>query len=119
MRISDWSSDVCSSDLCWRKRMPDNLVIGTSFAAAFGAALVGGVFFGFSNFVMAGLGRTPPEQGVAAMNSPTIGDQPGLHDRIVRHRPALSDRRRAVAGFARHARRQYCPRLRQSVLKGK
>src|SRR3546814_16581511 len=85
--------------------MPDNLVIGTSFAAAFGAALVGGVFFGFSNFVMAGLGRTPPEQGVAAMNSINIGDQPGLHDRIVRHRPALSDRRRAVAGVARHAGR--------------
>src|SRR3546814_1615199 len=39
------------------------------FAAAFGAALVGGVFFGFSNFVMAGLGRMPSEQGVAAMNS--------------------------------------------------
>ena len=49
--------------------MPDNLVTGTSFAAAFGAALVGGVFFGFSNFVMAGLGRMPSEQGVAAMNS--------------------------------------------------
>src|SRR3546814_7400591 len=49
--------------------MPDNLVTGMSFAAAFGAALVGGVFFGFSNFVMAGLGRMPSEQGVAAMNS--------------------------------------------------
>ncbi len=49
--------------------MAENLVTGLSFAAAFGAALVGGVFFGFSNFVMAGLGRIPPEQGVAAMNS--------------------------------------------------
>lgn len=49
--------------------MPDNLVTGLSFASAFGAALVGGVFFGFSNFIMAGLGRIPPEQGVAAMNS--------------------------------------------------
>lgn len=49
--------------------MPDNLVTGLSFTAALGAALVGGVFFGFSNFIMAGLGRIPSEQGVAAMNS--------------------------------------------------
>lgn len=49
--------------------MSDNLVTGLSFTAAFGAALVGGVFFGFSSFIMAGLGRIPPEQGVAAMNS--------------------------------------------------
>ncbi len=49
--------------------MPDNLVTGLSFAAASGAALVGGVFFGFSSFIMAGLGRIPSEQGVAAMNS--------------------------------------------------
>ena len=49
--------------------MAENLVTGLSFTAAFGAALVGGVFFGFSNFVMPGLRRIPPEQGVAAMNS--------------------------------------------------
>ncbi len=49
--------------------MAENLVTGLSFTAAFGAALVGGVFFGFSNFIMAGLGRIPPEQGVTAMNA--------------------------------------------------
>ncbi|KGB52194.1 putative integral membrane protein [Sphingopyxis sp. LC81] len=49
--------------------MADNLLTGLSFAAAGGAALVGGVFFGFSNFVMAGLGRLAPEQGATAMNS--------------------------------------------------
>lgn len=49
--------------------MADNLVTGLSFTAAFGAALVGGVFFGFSSFVMAGLGRIAPEQGATAMNS--------------------------------------------------
>ena len=60
--------------------MPDNLVTGTSFAAAFGAALVGGVFFGFSNFVMAGLGRMPSEQVVAAMNSINVTViNPGFH----------------------------------------
>lgn len=49
--------------------MADDLLTGLSFAAAGGAALVGGVFFGFSNFVMAGLGRLAPEQGASAMNS--------------------------------------------------
>ena len=37
--------------------------------AALGAGLVAGIFFAFSNFVMAGLARLPPEQGVAAMQS--------------------------------------------------
>lgn len=49
--------------------MSDNLITGLSFSAALGAALVGGVFFGFSNFIMAGLGRLPPAQGAAAMNA--------------------------------------------------
>lgn len=49
--------------------MADNLLTGLSFAAAGGAALVGGVFFGFSSFIMAGLGRLAPEQGASAMNS--------------------------------------------------
>lgn len=49
--------------------MTDDFVTGLSFAAAFGAALVGGVFFGFSNFIMAGLGRLPSVQGATAMNS--------------------------------------------------
>jgi len=34
-----------------------------------GAALVGGIFFAFSTFVMAALGRLPSEQGIAAMRS--------------------------------------------------
>ena len=49
--------------------MADDLLTGLSFPAAGGAALAGGVFFGFSNFVMAGLGRLAPEQGATAMNS--------------------------------------------------
>ena len=39
------------------------------FAAAIGAGLTAGIFYAFSSFVMAGLGRIPPEQGIAAMNS--------------------------------------------------
>ena len=39
------------------------------FAAATGSGIVGGIFFAFSSFVMAALGRIPPAQGVAAMNS--------------------------------------------------
>lgn len=44
------------------------IVIGT-FAAAIGSGLVAGIFFAFSTFVMAALGRLAPEQGMAAMNA--------------------------------------------------
>jgi uncharacterized membrane protein len=37
--------------------------------AAVGAGVTAGIFYAFSTFVMAGLGRIPPEQGIAAMNS--------------------------------------------------
>jgi uncharacterized membrane protein len=37
--------------------------------AALGSGLVAGIFFAFSNFVMPGLARLPPGQGVAAMQS--------------------------------------------------
>lgn len=40
-----------------------------TFTGAIGAGLVGGVFFAFSTFVMAALGRLPPQQGVDAMNA--------------------------------------------------
>jgi uncharacterized membrane protein len=38
-------------------------------AAAIGAGIAGGVFFGFSTFVMKGLGSTPAPTGIAAMQS--------------------------------------------------
>jgi uncharacterized membrane protein len=41
------------------------LTLGT----ALGCGLVGGVFFGFSSFVMRGLDRLPPGQAIAAMQS--------------------------------------------------
>lgn len=40
-----------------------------ALAAAIGSALIGGAFFAFSSFVMAALGKLPPPQGVAAMQS--------------------------------------------------
>jgi uncharacterized membrane protein len=40
-----------------------------AFAGAIGCGLVAGIFFAFSSFVMAALGRIPSEQGIAAMQS--------------------------------------------------
>lgn len=40
-----------------------------TFAGAIGGGLVGGIFFAFSTFVMAALGRLPPQQGIDAMNA--------------------------------------------------
>ena len=39
------------------------------FAAAIGSGLVAGIFFAFSSFVMAALGRLPSDHGIAAMNA--------------------------------------------------
>ncbi len=40
-----------------------------SFVAAIGCGLVAGIFFAFSSFVMAALGRLPSDHGIAAMNA--------------------------------------------------
>lgn len=42
-------------------------VTTATFVVAAGCALVSGVFFAFSSFVMQGLGRLPDSQGIAAM----------------------------------------------------
>ena len=40
-----------------------------TLAAAVGAGVAGGVFFAFSTFVMRGLGRLTPSEGIAAMQA--------------------------------------------------
>ena len=45
------------------------LVPSLTFLAAIGSGVVGGVFFAFSNFVMAALARLPVPSGIASMNS--------------------------------------------------
>jgi uncharacterized membrane protein len=47
-------------------------VFTLTFAAALGSGLVAGVFFAFSSFVMPALGRLPPDQGLAAMQSVNV-----------------------------------------------
>jgi uncharacterized membrane protein len=49
--------------------MVENGLFALKVATALGCGLIGGVFFAFSAFVMAGLGRLPPAQGIAAMQS--------------------------------------------------
>lgn len=49
--------------------MIGHVIFMLTFAAVIGCGLVGGIFFAFSSFIMAALGRLPSEQGVAAMNS--------------------------------------------------
>lgn len=49
--------------------MSQSLVFVLTFAAALGSALMAGTFFAFSSFVMRALGRLPPAQGIAAMQS--------------------------------------------------
>jgi uncharacterized membrane protein len=48
--------------------MPDALFVLT-LIAALGSALVGGVLFGFSTFIMPGLGRLPAREATAAMQA--------------------------------------------------
>jgi uncharacterized membrane protein len=49
--------------------MTDRLLTILTLVTAIGCGLIGGVFFAFSSFVMAALGRLPPPQGIAAMQS--------------------------------------------------
>jgi uncharacterized membrane protein len=49
--------------------MIDKLLFGVTLTSAIGCGLIGGAFFAFSSFVMKALGRLPPAQGIAAMNS--------------------------------------------------
>jgi len=44
-------------------------LLAASLVALAGAALVGGTLFGFSAFVMPGLGRVPPAEGLRAMQA--------------------------------------------------
>lgn len=49
--------------------MTSNVVIAAIFAAAIGSGLVAGIFFAFSSFVMAALGRQPTAHGITVMNA--------------------------------------------------
>ena len=52
---------------------------GMTLAAVVGCGAIGGVFFAFSAFVMAGLNRLPSARGIAAMQSINItAVRPGL-----------------------------------------
>ena len=47
--------------------MPDRWIAPVTLSTGVAAAVMGGVFFAFSTFVMSGLGRATPTQGMAAM----------------------------------------------------
>jgi len=49
--------------------MSGGVVGAVAIATALGSALVAGIFFAFSVFIMAALRRLPAEQGIAAMQS--------------------------------------------------
>jgi len=52
--------------------MMEQLVLVVGTIAALGCALVGGVFFAFSSFVMKALARLPSSEGIAAMQSVNV-----------------------------------------------
>jgi len=47
----------------------DRVLFSAVLVAAAGSAIVGGIFYGFSSFVMKAFARVTAERGVAAMNS--------------------------------------------------
>ena len=52
--------------------MIDCLLFGLTLLSALGCGLIAGAFFAFSTFVMQALGRLPPPQGIAAMQTINI-----------------------------------------------
>lgn len=49
--------------------MTQQIVLALIFIAAIGCGVIAGIFFAFSSFIMAALGRIPAAQGIAAMQS--------------------------------------------------
>jgi uncharacterized membrane protein len=54
------------------RAMIGGLLVALTFVAALGSGLIAGIFFAFSTFVMRALGRLPPDQGIAAMQSVNV-----------------------------------------------
>jgi uncharacterized membrane protein len=78
--------------------MMDDVILVLTVLAALGSGLIGGVFFAFSNFVMAALARLAPPQGIAAMQSINVAVlNPGFLGAFVG--TALLSAVLAVAGF--------------------
>jgi uncharacterized membrane protein len=50
----------------------DAVLLGFTFAGAIGSAVIGGVFFAFSTFVMRALRRLAPGEGLVAMQAINI-----------------------------------------------
>lgn len=48
------------------------LLVALTWVSALGAALIAGVFFGFSTFIMTALRHRPPAEGIAAMQAINI-----------------------------------------------
>lgn len=47
----------------------NTLIDGVAITALLGSAIIGGVFFAFSSFIMKALSKLPPSEGIAAMQS--------------------------------------------------
>src|SRR5687767_13748228 len=52
--------------------MSQQIILALTFIAAIGCGVVAGIFFAFSSFIMAALGRIPVAQGIASMRSINI-----------------------------------------------
>jgi len=52
--------------------MTERIAPIATFLAALGAGIMGGLFFIFSNTIMAAFGKLPPANGIAAMNSISV-----------------------------------------------
>jgi uncharacterized membrane protein len=49
--------------------MTNTMIFALTFVATLGSALVAGVFFAFSTFIMKALGRVPPPAGISTMQA--------------------------------------------------
>ncbi len=52
--------------------MPESVLTTLTWISALGSALIAGVFFAFSTFIMQALAKRPPAEGIAAMQSINI-----------------------------------------------
>src|SRR3546814_2946410 len=93
MRISDWSSDVCSSDLRWASRQPYSCALRISWTVAMT------------------LQPPRPEPGIRAF-ADQRGIEPGMYTRKYEAGPMVSVRRSRLQGEDLRQRRNGRPRAR-------
>ena len=81
----------------------ESLLTALTWISTLGAALIAGVFFGFSTFIMTAFGRRPPAEAIAAIrgvNELNIGHAIVAHALFVGFKQAVKEMKHLILSAA-------------------